>query len=65
MSYSQEYKGYNVVKSGEHNLKKITTIGKGSIPNELQGCFSSYGEAVKCIDLYLKRKGAKPNGTTK
>lgn len=61
----REHRGFNIVPSGEINLKRITTIGKGSVPNELRGSFSTFGEAIKRIDLYLNRKEAKPDGKTK
>lgn len=49
-----EYMGYEIVKADGNNvrMKRIKTIGKGSIPTVLTGLFTSEKEAIKAIDNY-------------
>ena len=49
-----EYMGYEIVKADGNNvrMKRIKTIGKGSIPTVLTGLFTSEKEAMKAIDNY-------------
>lgn len=61
----REYKGYNVVISSQFNLRRIATIGRGTLPAALKGSFNSFGEATKAIDLYLNSKEVKTRGKTK
>ena len=60
-----EYKGYNVVGADLPPMKKITTVGKGSIPAALLGDYTSAGQAHKAIDTYLLTKKVSKNGKTK
>ena len=54
-----EYKGYNIVGDGTYGYKEIKTIGKGSLPLELRGSFTTSIFAQKAIDAYLQEKVSK------
>lgn len=60
-----EYNGFNVVGASMPPMKKITTVGKGSIPAALGGSYTSAGQAHKAIDTYLltKKKVSKSDKT--
>lgn len=57
-----EYKGYSIVGDGTYGNKLIKPIGKGSVPKELRGIFTTAQFAMKHIDGYLK---GKSNGKSK
>jgi len=54
-----EYKGYRISHNSMSNMKMITTIGRGSLPNPLRGDFTSVGMACKAIDLAIGLKESK------
>lgn len=56
-----EYKGYKIQADGTFSMYTIKPTGKGSIPKELRGRYTSYLAAQKQIDAYVKAKG---KGTT-
>lgn len=47
-----EYKGYEIVNADGNNcrLKRIKSIGKGSIPMALTGLYTTESDAIKAID---------------
>lgn len=49
-----EYKGYDIVNAEGNNcrLKRIKSIGKGSIPTVLTGLYTSEADAMKAIDKH-------------
>jgi hypothetical protein len=59
MTPAIEYKGYNIVGDGTYGHKEIKTIGKGSLPLQLRGSFTTSVFAQKAIDAYLHEKGSK------
>ncbi len=56
---AEEYKGYNIVGDGTFGMELIKTIGRGSLPNDLLGSFSTPYEARKAIDAVVSKKEAK------
>jgi len=61
----QEHNGFNIVGANLPPMKKITTIGKGSIPDALLGDYTSAGQAMKAIDSHVRAKKAKKDAKTK
>ena len=57
-----EYKGFNIYNAGFSTLKKIKTIGRGSLPDVLLGSYTSYEAAKRAIDGYVTTKKVKSNG---
>lgn len=53
----QEYKGYTIQADGYFSMYTIRPVGRGSIPKELRGRYTSYLAAQKQIDSYLNTKG--------
>lgn len=51
-----EYFGYNIVGDGSFGMKIIKTIGRGSLPIELRGTFTSGPTAMKAIDILRSKK---------
>jgi hypothetical protein len=51
-----EYKGYNIVGDGTFGMKLITNIGRGALPSELRGSFSSQYQAQRAIDGVIEKK---------
>ncbi len=51
-----EYNGYNIDIDGSYGMRVIRTIGRGSLPNELRGVWTSEGSARKAIDLSRAKK---------
>ena len=51
-----EYNGYNIVGDGTFGMKLIKTIGRGSLPLELRGTYTSITFAQKAIDMVLSKK---------
>lgn len=59
MAYrDQEHRGYKISDNGLQT-RKISTIGKGSLPKELRGMYSTSYAAELAIDAYLAEKGNK------
>lgn len=56
-----EYKGYLVEGDGTFGMKLIKPVGRGTVPNELRGSFSSFIFAKRAIDLVTDKK-EKHNG---
>jgi hypothetical protein len=56
-----EYKGYIVEGDGTFGMKIIKPVGRGTVPNELRGAFSSFSFAQRAIDLIADKK-EKHNG---
>lgn len=48
--FDQEYNGYNIIGDGVYGMKVIKKIGRGALPNELKGSYSTAREAIKAID---------------
>lgn len=59
---TKDYKGYNMVSTGDYGLLRIATIGRGAIPKSLKGHFNSYRGAMRSIDLHLSSKEGKDSG---
>jgi hypothetical protein len=53
-----EHEGFKIVDNGTQT-RRITTIGKGSLPKELRGMYSTSLRAQQAIDAYLGAKDAK------
>lgn len=65
MAYQDvEHKGYKIVDNGVQT-RRITTIGKGSVPKELRGMFSTAAQAMNAIDAYVEVKDAKKLSSTR
>lgn len=56
-----EYGKYRIVNEGMGNMYVIKPLGRGAIPKELRGRYTSWGAAKQAIDLY---EGSKNNGKT-
>jgi|JI10StandDraft_1071094.scaffolds.fasta_scaffold647062_2 hypothetical protein len=54
-----EYKGYNIVSDGTYGMRVIKGIGRGALPKDLNGAFSSDKTARKAIDLIVAKKEIK------
>ena len=65
---SDEYKGYKVENNNFCN-KVIKPLGKGSVPINLRGLYTSFATAKAAIDaesrLPTTKRGVKNNATTK
>lgn len=61
---SVEYKGYKIEGDGKFGYKHIKPKGKGSVPKELRGSFTTSDFAEKAINSHLSKK-AVSNGTAK
>lgn len=61
-----DYKGYRVEGLGTYPMVQIRAKGQGTVPNILNGVYTTNTEAFKAIDMYLNSllKG-KRNGKTK
>jgi hypothetical protein len=65
-----EYKGYEIVNADGNNcrLKRIKSIGKGSIPMVLTGMYTTEADAMKAIDKQkssekvVRNAKKQPNG---
>ncbi len=55
-----EYAGYMIEGDGTFGMKFIKPIGRGSIPMELRGSFTSVPMAQRVIDIFNSKKD-KPN----
>lgn len=58
-----EYNGYSIEHDGTFGYKEIKPIGKGSVPKELRGKYTTAVTAKQAIDAYVREK--KSNATTK
>jgi hypothetical protein len=58
-----EYKGYEIVNADANNcrLKRIKSIGKGSIPMVLTGMYTTESDAMKAIDNQKSSEKVKIN----
>ena len=59
-----EYKGYKIQHDGSFCMYTIKPLGKGSVPKELKGRYTSYGAAQHAIDAASKTQRGKTNGET-
>ncbi len=60
-----EYKGYNIVPLGTYSGFNIKAKGQGSVPNMLQGMYTTLTEAYKAIDTHYASLGkGRKNGKT-
>jgi len=55
---AQEYKGFKFENNNFSNVI-IKPIGKGSVPLQLRGMYTSPAVAKESVDLYLLSKPAK------
>ena len=53
---NQEYKGYGIERSTAFLTYKLKGIGKGALPKELQGSYTSIRFLKESVDRYLDRK---------
>lgn len=54
-----EYNGYKIDIDGVYGYFNIKPIGKGSVPIQLRGTYTTRVFAQKGIDAYLSEKGNK------
>lgn len=47
---SEEYKGYMLQGEGSFAMVVIKPLGRGSVPKELRGLYTSYAEAKRAVD---------------
>lgn len=59
-----EYKGFKIVNDGTFGMWLVKAIGRGSVPKELRGSYTTAVLAQKSIDVHTETKG-KSNGGTK
>lgn len=55
-----EYEGFSISNHEKYPCLKITRIGKGALPQTLQGLFTSGQSAKASIDAYIG-SGVKKN----
>jgi hypothetical protein len=55
-----EYAGYMIEGDGTFGMKYIKPVGRGSVPLELRGSFTTINAAKRMIDI-LHSKKEKPN----
>jgi hypothetical protein len=60
-----DHRGFSIRNADMPSMKKITTIGRGSIPDVFIGLFTSVGAAKRVIDLYVEAKGVDESGKAK
>jgi hypothetical protein len=51
-----EYKDFAIFGDGTYGMHYVKRIGKGALPNELQGSFTHPLFAQRAIDTYLTKK---------
>jgi hypothetical protein len=56
-----EYNGYNIESDQTFGMKVIKNIGRGALPMELRGVFTTTHAAQRAIDISLVKK-EKTNG---
>jgi hypothetical protein len=61
--FDTEYLGYNIVSDGVFGMKLIKNIGRGALPNELKGMYSTTREAMKAIDRVKGNKNGEAVST--
>ena len=63
---SNEYRNY-LIENNNFCNKVIKPVGKGSVPVNLRGLYTSYAAAKEAIDAQesLPKTGVKKNATTK
>jgi len=54
---SMEYKGYEIVGDGSYGYKSIKPIGRGSVPKQLRGLYTTAQFAQKDIDAHIEGSG--------
>lgn len=59
---SEEYKGYLLKGEGNYAMIVIKPLGKGSVPKELRGLYTSVAEAKRAVDQLERTSN---NGKTK
>lgn len=59
-----EYKGYKIQHDGTYGMYTIKPLGKGSVPKELKGRYTSTGAAKAMIDAASKTRRGKENDQT-
>lgn len=62
-----EYKGYHIERLGTYPMVKIKAKGQGSIPQALNGVFTTISAAERAIDVFYgsMMKGSRANGKAK
>lgn len=59
-----EYRGYLIVQAGKTMMKEVKPVGKGSVPKELRGFYTTSRFAEIAIDATIGKKEAT-NGKAK
>lgn len=59
-----EYGNYKIQHDGTFGMYTIKPIGKGSVPKELKGRYTSYGAAKAIIDAASTTRRSKTDGET-
>lgn len=55
-----EYRGFNIGSDGVYGMQLIKPVGgRGSVPTELRGAYTTQSFAIKAIDLHFILKEAK------
>lgn len=49
-----EYSGYKIVGDGTFGYKSVKAIGRGSVPKELRGVYTTDHFAKTAVDSYLQ-----------
>ncbi len=63
---TKEYKGYILTGAAEFpSMKRIVHDGKGSVPNDLKGLYTSFRNAMEAIDNYRPKPKGKANASKK
>lgn len=60
---SSEYNGYKIVSDGTYGYKEIKSLGRGALPLQLRGQFTSEKVARQAIDYHLALKVNKDDKT--
>lgn len=60
----ETYKNYKIVPAGGFGMKEIKPIGKGSVPKELRGTYTTMFMAKRAIDLHVPKGKVNKNGET-
>lgn len=53
-----EYKGYAIERHPNYMTYNVRSIGKGALPKELQGAFTSIKFLKDAVDRYVDKKAA-------
>lgn len=54
----KEYRGYEIVRDKQFLTYSVKGIGKGALPKELQGSYTSEKFLRQSVDAYLNKKAA-------